>query len=149
MLFHAVSNQFLYCLAIGMVGTFISWCNPWLSPDSYFTQHSCRRCIAHRRGYVALHDVLMWLAGVCRSECARSEANEGSSVLMCDDPTGPEQDLLPDLPPSWVPKLIIPADMLDMRCPRVSPDCQREEGKAAELHAPEEFCAGEAHHTAA
>eukprot|EP00775_Hariotina_reticulata_P013287 gene13287-13418_t len=53
-----------------------------------------------------------------RSECARSEVNEGSSVVMGEDPAGPEHDLLPDLPPSWVPKLSIPADMLDMRCPR-------------------------------
>lgn len=36
------------------------------------------------------------------------------------DEQGPEHDLLPDLPPSWVPKLTIPRDMLDMRCPRVS-----------------------------
>jgi hypothetical protein len=36
------------------------------------------------------------------------------------DEQGPEHDLLPDLPPSWVPKLTIPHDMLDMRCPRVS-----------------------------
>ena len=30
------------------------------------------------------------------------------------------QDLTPDMPPSWVPKLTIPRDAFDMRCPRGS-----------------------------
>jgi hypothetical protein len=40
-----------------------------------------------------------------------------------DDP-GPEFDLLPDLPPSWVPKLVVSRDMMDMRCPRVRGVCE-------------------------
>jgi hypothetical protein len=30
------------------------------------------------------------------------------------------QDFIPELPPSWVPKLSIPRDTFDMRCPRGS-----------------------------
>eukprot|EP00878_Enallax_costatus_P044098 GHUV01052309.1.p2 GENE.GHUV01052309.1~~GHUV01052309.1.p2 ORF type:complete len:122 (-),score=22.63 GHUV01052309.1:267-632(-) len=57
----------------------------------------------------------------CRSEYARSEMGDGSaSVAGQPNDDGPEHDLLPDMPPSWVPKLTIPRDMLDMRCPRVS-----------------------------
>lgn len=41
------------------------------------------------------------------------------------------QDFVPDIPPSWVPKLTIPRDAFDMRCPRGSKltlfnKCQRE-----------------------
>jgi hypothetical protein len=58
---------------------------------------------------------------LCRSEYARSEMDDGSATGNGPaDEQGPEHDLLPDLPPSWVPKLTIPRDMLDMRCPRVS-----------------------------
>ncbi len=32
---------------------------------------------------------------------------------------GGEADVVPDLPPSWVPKLVVPRDAFDMRCPRV------------------------------
>ena len=56
-----------------------------------------------------------------RSEYARSEMGDGSAVGgpgAADEP-GPEYDLLPDLPPSWVPKLGVSRDMMDMRCPRV------------------------------
>lgn len=35
------------------------------------------------------------------------------------DEPGAECYLLPDLPPSWVPKLSVARDMLDQRCPRV------------------------------
>jgi hypothetical protein len=31
-----------------------------------------------------------------------------------------QQDLIPDIPPSWVPKMVIPRDAYDMRCPRGS-----------------------------
>lgn len=56
----------------------------------------------------------------CRSDYARSEIGDGTaSVVGGPDEQGPEHDLLPDLPPSWVPKLTVPRDMLDMRCPRV------------------------------
>lgn len=55
-----------------------------------------------------------------RSDYARSEIGDGTaSVVGGPDEQGPEHDLLPDLPPSWVPKLTVPRDMLDMRCPRV------------------------------
>jgi hypothetical protein len=57
-----------------------------------------------------------------RSEYARSEAGDASAVGSsgpADEP-GPEFHLLPDLPPSWVPKLAVARDMMDMRCPRVS-----------------------------
>jgi hypothetical protein len=30
-----------------------------------------------------------------------------------------EPDVVPDLPPSWVPKLTLPRDIFDMRCPKV------------------------------
>lgn len=35
----------------------------------------------------------------------------------------PKQELIPELPPSWVPKLSIPRDAFDMRCPRGSKLC--------------------------
>lgn len=31
-----------------------------------------------------------------------------------------EKEWVPTIPPSWVPKLSIPRDAFDMRCPRVS-----------------------------
>lgn len=37
-----------------------------------------------------------------------------------DEGDGPDADVVPDMPPSWVPKLSIPRDAFDMRCPRVS-----------------------------
>jgi hypothetical protein len=37
----------------------------------------------------------------------------------CGDDVAPGACLLPDLPPSWVPKLSVARDMMDMRCPRV------------------------------
>ncbi|GFR42728.1 hypothetical protein Agub_g3646 [Astrephomene gubernaculifera] len=43
---------------------------------------------------------------------------EGGSGL--DDGEGGEADVVPDIPPSWVPKLTIPRDAFDMRCPRGS-----------------------------
>lgn len=58
----------------------------------------------------------------CRSEYARSEMGDGSAVGSSapgPDELGPECDLLPDLPPSWVPQLAVARDMMDMRCPRV------------------------------
>eukprot|EP00879_Flechtneria_rotunda_P024804 GHRR01026321.1.p1 GENE.GHRR01026321.1~~GHRR01026321.1.p1 ORF type:complete len:382 (+),score=116.83 GHRR01026321.1:1409-2554(+) len=54
-----------------------------------------------------------------RSEYARSEYGEGSTTSKDQaDDSRADGDLLPDMPPSWVPKLTIPRDMLDMRCPR-------------------------------
>lgn len=54
-----------------------------------------------------------------RSEYAASEIGDGS-ISGAGDEGGPcEGELLPELPPSWVPKLAIPRDVLDMRCPRV------------------------------
>lgn len=41
-----------------------------------------------------------------------------SSVTAALSP--PSQDLIPDIPPSWVPKMVIPRDAYDMRCPRGS-----------------------------
>lgn len=55
-----------------------------------------------------------------RSEYARSEAGNGSTLGCSNDEPGPECHLLPDLPKTWVPKLVIARDMIDMRCPRVS-----------------------------
>lgn len=57
----------------------------------------------------------------CRSEYARSEMGDGSAVggPCGEEAAGAEVDLLPDLPPSWVPKLAVARDMMDMRCPRV------------------------------
>ncbi|KXZ51889.1 hypothetical protein GPECTOR_11g323 [Gonium pectorale] len=37
-----------------------------------------------------------------------------------EDGEGGEADVVPDIPPSWVPKLTIPRDAFDMRCPRGS-----------------------------
>lgn len=56
-----------------------------------------------------------------RSEYARSEMGDGSTVGASGpgDEPGAECYLLPDLPPSWVPKLSVARDMLDQRCPRV------------------------------
>ncbi|KAL6761433.1 hypothetical protein V8C86DRAFT_3131553 [Haematococcus lacustris] len=39
---------------------------------------------------------------------------------LSGDEEGGEQELVPDMPPSWVPKLSIPRDAFDMRCPRGS-----------------------------
>lgn len=62
----------------------------------------------------------MWLTvNTHRSEYARSEAGDGSTLGCPNDEPGPECYLLPDLPKSWVPKLAIARDMIDMRCPRV------------------------------
>lgn len=55
-----------------------------------------------------------------RSEYARSEMGDVSSAQGAADEPGSEHDLMPGLPPSWVPKLAVARDMMDMRCPRVS-----------------------------
>jgi hypothetical protein len=73
----------------------------------------------------------------CRSEYARSEMGDGSAVGgsgSTDDP-GPEFDLLPDLPPSWVPKLVVSRDMMDMRCPRVRGLCEHSRCLYHNMHA--------------
>eukprot|EP00983_Pelagomonas_calceolata_P060069 1146208-Pelagomonas_calceolata.AAC.19 len=41
-------------------------------------------------------------------------------VLLPPTCTCQMQDLIPDIPPSWVPKMVIPRDAFDMRCPRGS-----------------------------
>ncbi|PNW72944.1 hypothetical protein CHLRE_14g612700v5 [Chlamydomonas reinhardtii] len=48
----------------------------------------------------------------------RTAETEGGGGL--DDGEGVEAEVVPDIPPSWVPKLTIPRDAFDMRCPRGS-----------------------------
>lgn len=46
------------------------------------------------------------------------ESAVGSAAVRVEE-VGHETELLPDLPPTWVPKLAVARDMMDMRCPRV------------------------------
>ena len=56
-----------------------------------------------------------------RSEYAKSEYGGGSGAGAAGEEGDTlEEEVLPDMPPSWVPELLVPRGQLDMRCPRVS-----------------------------
>ncbi|KAG2491059.1 hypothetical protein HYH03_010505 [Edaphochlamys debaryana] len=50
----------------------------------------------------------------------RTAESHGDGTGGLDDGEGGEGEVVPDMPPSWVPKLSIPRDAFDMRCPRGS-----------------------------
>jgi hypothetical protein len=92
---------------------------------------TCSTCIPGGRPNLGITRTKRWLSlglvthchdcpSTRRSEYARSEAGDGSTLGCPNDEPGPECHLLPDLPKSWVPKLAVARDMIDMRCPRVS-----------------------------
>lgn len=51
-----------------------------------------------------------------KSEYAKSEY--GGETLGGPEEDPSDQEVVPDMPPTWVPKLSIPRDAFDMRCPR-------------------------------
>jgi hypothetical protein len=55
------------------------------------------------------------LVAPCRSEYGDNTSSSGHG----EEEEAGEQELMPDLPASWVTKLVIPRDVYDMRCPRV------------------------------
>jgi len=59
-------------------------------------------------------------AGTDGNTPPRTAESYADSQAVGEDGEGGEQDLIPDIPPSWVPKMVIPRDAFDMRCPRGS-----------------------------